>query len=661
MGDGGDRAEVRLGASGADDVIRTAEDVRAAYERAADGVGNAWQNVGSKITGAVGGAIKSIGGSIGTLATDSIRLATAMGNISLARAVDSARQFDEQLGRITASRGIGLAELNTRLTATSKNILIGEPQIAAEARGIAALTGDFKGAMSAMKGLGEEAIATGRSADEMAPLGVVLKNVLGVSGETEEALGKIRAQADKLGTVGGAAMFERQIEALGGAMAGFDAKTERARDRLTAFAGVLGRGLAPNVASKVQQQTLGALESSALEINRTLGRDILDENGNVQDPARVIRDLSESMKRRGMTGPRALRGWRRYLGNQAGSRVFNALQHGELSEDGIATLAGLRPSEDAHDAAGQFAGSKVGERLSVQLEHERAQRSVAEPLLDAQTSWGKAFSGHPIASAAAGNLSAAAGMSGAKWLSGKFEKWGDIVAGAGRDLAEGGSSARRALAEGATTAAGALSKAAPAVGSTAAAAGAEGISLSAAAAGGVTIAIAGAATIVGAAFAAGSMYSEQSRLRELANEPGFERRKREKAASFMETEEVPGSGVGPWNWGATSYEHEKPEVGRIINATREGRKLGKDELARADRDPALKALLTVAQAGRTPTKKDFDTDTELARAFEKLPIDIANRLIEALAAKPLEVKPPVEKPADKVKNMKGTGWGRMFG
>lgn len=410
MGDG-DRAEVRLGASGSDDVIRSFEDIRGAAVRSAAGTADAWQGVGSKMTTAVGGATRSIGSSLGTLAQDSIRVATALGNVSLARGVETARQFDDVLGRVVASRGVQLAELNTKLTATSKSILVGEPQILAESRAMANLTGDYRGALDAMAGLGEEAIATGRSADEMAPLGVVLKNVLNVAGDTRDALGTIRAQAEALGTVGGAAMFERQIEANAAALGHFSAKSDDARNRLTALVGVLGKGLSPQLAGEAQSSTLNFLQGSALDINRTLGVDILDrETGTVTDPARALRMLGAAMNRRGLKGNRGLLAWRRTLGNVAGTRVANALEHGELSGDEMARLAGLTPSTAAHDAAAGFAGSDAGHRAAVQLEQERSMRDAAQPLLGAQTAWGGMFASHPVAGLMAGNLASAAAL-----------------------------------------------------------------------------------------------------------------------------------------------------------------------------------------------------------------------------------------------------------
>lgn len=655
----GDRAEVRLGATGADDVIRDAESIKSAYVGAAGAISDAWKDMGGRM-GLVGSGIKAIGSSITTLTQDTIRLATAANNISLARAVDSARSFDDTLGRIVASKGVQLADLNTKLTATSKAILVGEPAIAAEARAISGLTGDFRGAMEAMQGLGEEAIATGRSADDMAPLGVVLKNVLGVAGDTREELGKIRSQADALGNIGGAATFERQIEALGGVLEGFSAKTDSARNRLTAFAGVLAHGLTPNVAGKVQQQTLGALEGSALEINRTLGRDILDENGNVGDPSKVIRDLAASMQRRGLTGQRALRGWRRYLGNQAGSRVYNALQHGELSEEAIGKLANLGPSAEAHDKAAEFAASDPGHRLGVQLASERGMRGswATHAMLGAQTGWQDTFGGSPIASGAAGMGLGVATSSVAKGIGGIFNAVGDAFIKSGKEsgkaLAEGAATAKRALETGGSLAGSAIKGAAPKVAAGAApaiagAAESAGVSLAGATGGGVMIAIAGAASIVAAGALAVNQFSEQSAHRDYENLPASQRLDAIHAAKYKTSKHYEGAGV--------DREVEKPEVSDIIQSIG-GKKLSPEEIARIGQDPALANLYKVAQLGHMPTAKDAQLHPEIVAMFDDLPRKIGERVAEAYRDNPPVAQvPDPDHPANKVVKHKKSSHG----
>src|SRR5438132_17957 len=85
------------------------------------------------------------------------------------------------------------------------------------------------------------------------PLGIVMHNSLGVTDEMDKALGKIRAQAEALGTVGGAAAFQDQILALGGALTGVATQSEEARSRVTALIGILGKGYSAPQAQQIQQ------------------------------------------------------------------------------------------------------------------------------------------------------------------------------------------------------------------------------------------------------------------------------------------------------------------------------------------------------------------------------------------------------------------------
>ena len=494
-----DRAEVQLGVRGQEETIRAAEDIRGAYTRAAHGMSEAFHGVGGKIRGAVGGVIEDIGESIKEVSSDAVRLSAVFGRMNLDEAVESAERYNESIARIATSWGAKSGEIKTKLTEVSKGILVGEPQIASEAAALANLTGSFNDALGEMEGLGEEAIATGRTSAEMKPLGEVLHNVLGVAGDTREALGKIRAQAEELGTVGGPAALEQQIESMGVVLDHFSAQTEESRNRLTALMAVLGKGLAPGAANRVQSQVLNTLEGSALDISRTLGHDILDEEGKVKDPAQVIGDLQRSMQRRGLSGHRQLLAWRRYLGAQAGSRVYSGLKSGELGPETIAKLAGLAPSETGHEAAADFRKDDEGQRVANEFQHERASREAVQPIVDVRGAWGRFFADNPITGAIASSILVAVGGSLAKGIGSGAGKLAGLISGG----AEGGGAAMAAgegAAGGAAAAGGEAAVVGEAlVGTAEAAEAAEGALLTATGAlNPFVIALAGAAAQLGA-------------------------------------------------------------------------------------------------------------------------------------------------------------------
>lgn len=100
----------------------------------------------------------------------------------------------------------------------------------------------------------------------------------------------------------------------------------KSHEALSALAKLLGDDLSPDQARLLEAQIVAVLGIQAPDISRTLGRDILDENGRITDPIQVTRDLNSSMIRRGLKTDARRLAWRSMLGNEPGSRVFNAMQ-----------------------------------------------------------------------------------------------------------------------------------------------------------------------------------------------------------------------------------------------------------------------------------------------------------------------------------------------
>lgn len=412
---------------------------------------SAWASAGEGIANSVKGAATSITQSLASVGQDALRTVTVMNTISLGEAVQSARKLQDDMARLSIVAGGSVDTLNEKFTRLSKQDLIGEDRLVGMARSLGRVTYDATGSIQAIHGLNEEAVATGRSAEEMLQLGEVLHNSLGVIGDTSDALGKIRAQAEALGTTGGPAALQNQIVSLGNAMSQLATDTEGRRNRLTAFFGVVGQGMSPQAAARAQAGAIGALEGNALDISRTLGYDVLDEQGHIKDPAKVVQDLKASMNRRGMGARSQLLAFRRFAGAEAGSRLF----YGDFSDDNINGLANLPPSNRASSQAALFAQSKAGQRLATQLTSERDARAAAEPLLDAQDAWNQFFAGSPVAKLLAGSLLNATASSilgkASKGVSALFGGGGAASAAGGEAAIAGGG-----VAGGGTTAAGAL-------------------------------------------------------------------------------------------------------------------------------------------------------------------------------------------------------------
>lgn len=646
------RAEIGLGVSGQDKVIRAAEDIRSAYVRTASHIGTAFHGVGGRIRSALGSAIENVGDSLQDLTKEATRAVSEFGRFNLDSAIRSAEQFNQGIARTAVAWGQHAGKLKENLTGVSKTILVGEPQILAEANALADLTGSYEDAVGEMQGLGKEAIATGRSLGEMRQLGEVLHNVMGVAGDTEEALGKMRAQAEDMGTIGGAVAFARQIESLSGVLDHFSVKSTESRDRLTGLIAVLGKGLAPNVAGRVQAQVLGSLDSSALDISRTLGRDILDEQGRVKDPAQVLIDLQRSMQRRGLSTRRQKLAWRRYLGNQAGSRVFQAFQDGSLSPEGIAHVAGLAPSEHANEATEEFRNDAEGQRVSMELASQRKGREAAAPILHAQEAWGHFFAENPITGLIAGNMLGAIGLTLARKLglqAGRLAGW--VGGGAGEALAAGGHAAGGL---GAATAGagghGALLAGEALVGTAEAAEAAEGALLTASNAfNPFLLALAGAAAQLGALATVGE---DRDKMGEAW---------RQEHGDIIEGEEA-------WTPTAIRARREKRERQDVDELIQFG-------LTRSDRnkDYGAKGFEDMVRAynpGLYERSKDSDLLKAVVKALEtgkvtpELGKEIGDKVAQAIKENPpVSVQPDADHPVKVVRGSKGQArpkWESLF-
>jgi hypothetical protein len=427
-----DRAEIRFGASGTEDVVSAVGRIK-----------DSMSGLEGSITGGVGKAVGAVAGQLGAMAQTALHVATALGTINIAAAVEQAKAFNEQIARMSVASGQSVADLNARFTDIRKAVGESEVVVEALASSLARVTYDFGGAIDAQKALGQEAIANGRSLAEYQQLGAVLATA-GVAGkDTASVLGVLRAQAESLGVAGGPKAFLDQIMALGPALQQLSGGASAAN---TGFAAVLaGASNSPQMAGRVQQSVFGTMEAHAVGLSRTLGHDILDEYGHVKDPAAVAEELKANLSKRGYSERQKLIAFRNYFGNEAGSVMY----HADLSK-----RAGGGTSSGASDAAENFVGMDEGQRRLLRLQNEANQRNSVGGLVDAQDAWGGLFSSHPmlgvVASAAAG-----AGIKGGMgWLGGLFGGGGAAAAGGATTAGTGGAFALSNFAANGAAAAG---------------------------------------------------------------------------------------------------------------------------------------------------------------------------------------------------------------
>lgn len=413
-------ATVRLGLEGEDEIARGAERLTSSFG-----------SVGEKIRSSVGGAVSVVGRGVAGLIQDSVRLATAMNTISLGQAVEQSKQLDSSFTRFSIGARRGLADIRQEIRGASLRSLIDEGDLERISRGFGRVTYDLQGAVKNVEALQQQATLTGRTVEEELNLGAVLENSLGVTKDMGKALGTLNAQAEQLGTVGGPAAFGDMIAAAGGQMSALAVKSEEARNKLTGFLGAMTKGYGPEAQKRVASSILGTLQGNVQGINRTLGRDITDENGQIraEDVPKIVKELRDrTVKHLGAN--RAKFALQNLFGTEAGAAVMR----GDYSAG--AAAAGVTPSSAAAAAQASLVGSEAGQRERDKLARDQNMRDAAKPIANAQSWWGKLWQDHPLA----GNI-VSTGLGGA-------------VSGAAGWLARGGGSAVNA-AKGAASAVGA--------------------------------------------------------------------------------------------------------------------------------------------------------------------------------------------------------------
>jgi hypothetical protein len=342
-----------------------------AVQRAASAAKAAWRDAGQAITSAIGSTARQV---IGDLAG----VATAMGKVSFSSQHQQVREFESVTAHLAVATGRDLESVRSEYEATGKAIGKRPAEIAAWATEVGKLTGNFRGAGDAIKGLSGLAAETNRSVDDYRGLAVELGTVGHIAGDTTHAVGVLAAQADALGTVGGVAAFSGQVEALGDTISHFAGKSEADFLKVTAAAAVLGKGLSDAASKRVQSSALGAVAADPVGWSRFLGHEITDEHGQVKDPVHVLQEITDKVKRR--FGSRSRRVLQQNFGSEAGAALYNA----DFSE--AAHAAGLAPSKKPAEAQQAMNATDAGKRDVSQAELAASSRA----LLGSSTALGQA-------------------------------------------------------------------------------------------------------------------------------------------------------------------------------------------------------------------------------------------------------------------------------
>lgn len=338
----------------------------------------------------------TIASSVESTVSDISRVINIANGISFVKAVESARSYDATIGRMSAQTGQRVQDLRNRFESFSKAKLIPEEEAAALSKTLGRATYDAIGAQKAIGGLADEAVATGKDASEMIPLGTTLHNVFGIAGDTSDALKSIRGQAEAMGTVGGPAVIQDQLVKLDGVLSSISAKAPGARQQVTALLTAMqGQSQDPNRGAKVFGGLAGFMQSHQVQLARAMHvdpRELTDEEGKIK-PEMIGKFQKQFLKDYG----KKKYGYEIAV-NTFGSEVAKAIFSGH-DYAAEAKAAEGATSNAAAEKQAQFAGSDPGKRLAAQQEAARNARKSAEGAMPALDALNNVAAQHPFLAA----------------------------------------------------------------------------------------------------------------------------------------------------------------------------------------------------------------------------------------------------------------------
>lgn len=403
-------AEINVGISGVDDVAGAADRALSPWERRGEQVAHGLQ----KGFGAVGEAISDV-------ATDIARVSTVMASLDLAGSANSYRTYTDQVTRYSVAAGTSVQELRKRFAELEEKTALPDERIARFSQSLQRSTHDAGNSSGAIKALNDEAIATGRTLEEMAPLGTVLHNSLGVAfDKMPAALEAIRNSTD--GSAESVATLQQQFVALGGTFAHLATGDIQ---RLAATMSALGKGLPPELQKEVQQRVVGRLMANPEGLRHQLGmkrEDFYDQYGRQRVDADFLTKVRGAAVRR--WGKNALDVLSQ--SQNFGPMAARALMSFEAPPEG--GVHGNGPSAAA--AATQYLGSEAGRDARLRAEIERKKRDEAGKDIAGVQGWvGDLIKDHPVLGAVGAQVGLRLGAAGLKALLAGGGEGGGSVAG----------------------------------------------------------------------------------------------------------------------------------------------------------------------------------------------------------------------------------------
>ncbi len=354
-----------------------------------------WKVTGTGIAEGFSSATRSILGDLGSIVS-------AQGKVNFASQHQQVLAFEMATARMAVSVHGNTEAMRAGFEATGAAIGRRPGEVAAWTAEVGKLTYNFHGAGEAMRGVNGLAAETGRTAEDYRGLAVELGTVGGVAGDTTHAIGGIVAQSEALKNQGGIAAFADQVQGLESVVSHMAQMSEKEFLRVTAAAGVLGKGLNPQGAQRVQQAALGFVQGHVQDLERYLGHEVTDKNGQVTGDSAVqnlIEYRNKTLAQYGGDKGKVRKVLANTLGSYETAAAVMNLDEGELKR-----TQALTASNTPQAAQAAFNATDAGKRNLAEAQLATAARDLtgsASMLGRAADALQQFAAAHPLLSTAA--------------------------------------------------------------------------------------------------------------------------------------------------------------------------------------------------------------------------------------------------------------------
>ena len=259
------RVEIELGAKGADkaasEVDKVGDAVDKINKKSQQGTASA-QQMGSAIgdfakraapAASAAAAVADVLGAGFKIAKEWNEAGRDMRPINFGKAADDFRAYDDRVTRFAVSVGANAETLRTKFERVGAQVGVMPSKLAETAANLSRMTGTD--ASDAMRDLAVEANDSNRSLEEMASIGAMMHNQLGVPiGKIGEELRRTKSIADEFGHAGGHVALEDSLSRL----AGLFAKIQGGAKYASLILATLGQGSSKEVTERSVQRILSS-------------------------------------------------------------------------------------------------------------------------------------------------------------------------------------------------------------------------------------------------------------------------------------------------------------------------------------------------------------------------------------------------------------------